>query len=301
MSGLKEIRRRISSVKSTKQITRAMKLVSAAKLRKAQEAAVGGRDFASQLEEVLEQVTQNLPKNYTNPLLEEAEKKEVVRVVFISGERGLCGAFNANLLKAVQAYSSEQKIEYVPIGRRAVAFAKARDWNTVSEYEGLPEDAGRWPIAEIIEKQVNDFLDGKVQEVVLFYTQFKTAMTQVVKSEKLLPFKIEANEQKVIPINKDVASKETPEAIEDREFKFDSPSEVIVYEMIPLLINTKLTQAALESKASEHASRMTAMDSATRNADELIDKLKLYYNRARQSAITTELIDIVGGAQAAQS
>jgi len=299
MSGLKEIRRRISSVKSTKQITRAMKLVSAAKLRKAQEAAVGGRDFASQLEEVLSQVTQNLPKNYTNPLLEEAQNKEVIRVVFISGERGLCGAFNANLLKAVQAYSSEQKIEYLPIGRRAVAFAKARGWNTVSEYEGLSEDAGRWPIAEIIEQQVNDFLEGKVQEVVLFYTEFKTAMTQVVKSEKLLPFKIEAAEQKVIPIKKNNAETDKEES-DDREFKFDSPSEVIVYEMIPLLINTKLTQAALESKASEHASRMTAMDSATRNADELIDKLKLYYNRARQSAITTELIDIVGGAQAAQ-
>ena len=112
MSGLKEIRRRISSVKNTKQITRAMKLVSAAKLRKAQEAAVGGRDFATRLEEVLEEVTQNLPKNYSNPLLEEPEKKEVVRIVFIGGERGLCGAFNTNLLKAVTAYTSEQKLEY---------------------------------------------------------------------------------------------------------------------------------------------------------------------------------------------
>lgn len=296
MSGLKEIRRRISSVKNTKQITRAMKLVSAAKLRKAQEAAVGGRDFATRLEEVLEQVTQNLPKNYSNPLLEEPEKKEVVRVVFIGGERGLCGAFNTNLLKAVNAYTSEQKLEYVPIGRRAVAFAKAREWNTVSEYEGLPEDAGKWPIAEIIEQQVNDFLEGKVQEVVLFYTQFKSAMTQVVKTEKLLPFKLD---QKHIAVKVE-ATEEAEQEEDDREFKFDSPSEVIVFEMIPLLINTKLTQAALESKASEHASRMTAMDSATRNADDLIDRLKLYYNRARQSAITTELIDIVGGAEAAQ-
>ena len=290
MSGLKEIRRRISSVKNTKQITRAMKLVSAAKLRKAQEAAIGGRDFASRLEQVLGEVTKNLPKAYSNPLLEEPEQKETIRVVFISGERGLCGAFNTNLLKAVSAYRSkaEQKLEFVPVGRRAVSFAKARDWNIVSEYEGLSEDAGNWPIAEIIEKQVNDFLEGKVQEVVLFYTQFKSAMTQVVQTEKLLPFKLNNKEASV-------------EQEEEREFKFDSSSEVIVYEMIPLLINTKLTQAALESKASEHASRMTAMESATRNADELIDKLKLYYNRARQSAITTELIDIVGGAQAANS
>jgi len=296
MSGLKEIRRRISSVKNTKQITRAMKLVSAAKLRKAQEAAVGGRDFATRLEGVLQEVTKNLPKNYSNPLLEEPDEKKVVRVVFIGGERGLCGAFNTNLLKAVKAYTSEQELEYVPIGRRAVAFAKAREWNTVSEYEGLSEDAGKWPIAEIIEQQVNDFLEGKVQEVVLFYTQFKSAMTQVVKTEKLLPFKLD---QKHIAVKQETAEQvETEE--DDREFKFDSPSEVIVFEMIPLLINTKLTQAALESKASEHASRMTAMDSATRNADDLIDKLKLYYNRARQSAITTELIDIVGGAEAAQ-
>ena len=144
MSGLKEIRRRITSVKNTKQITRAMKLVSAAKLRKAQDAAVGGRDFASRLEEVLQQVTQNLPKNYSNPLLEEPDKKEVIRVVFISGERGLCGAFNTNLLKAVDAYSSEQKIEYVPVGRRAVAFAKSKEWNTCLLYTSpSPRDRTR--------------------------------------------------------------------------------------------------------------------------------------------------------------
>lgn len=283
MASLKEIRRRITSVKNTKQITRAMKLVSAAKLRRAQEAALGGRDFSRRLEQVLQSVSENLPSNYSNPLLQEADKITTRRVLFIAGERGLCGAFNTNLFKAVEANKSAVQTEYVPIGRRSCAYARSKGLKIVDSYEGLPEDAGLWPIGDIIEKQVSDFLKGEIQEVILFYTEFVSAMTQNVKIETLLPFKL---------------SKNAEATEEQKQFKFDSSPEVIVYQMIPLLISTKLTQAALDSKASEHASRMTAMDSATRNADDLIDRLRLFYNRARQSAITTELIDIVGGAEA---
>lgn len=282
MASLKEIRRRITSVKNTKQITRAMKLVSAAKLRRAQEAALGGRDFSRRLEEVLNFVSENLPSSYSNPLLQEAEKVTCKRVIFIAGERGLCGAYNTNLFKAVEALKTSAELEFVPIGRRSCAYARSKGWKISASYEGLPEDASLWPIGEIIEKQVQDFLRGEIQEVILFYTEFVTAMTQNIKSERLLPFKLTSG----------TVSKS------ERQFKFDSSPEVIVYQMIPLLISTKLTQAALDSKASEHASRMTAMDSATRNADDLIDRLRLFYNRARQSAITTELIDIVGGAEA---
>ena len=263
-----------------------MKLVSAAKLRRAQEAALGGRDFSRRLEEVLHLVSENLPHGYSNPLLQEAEKVLRKRVIFIAGERGLCGAFNTNLFKAVEALKvsatkSLVELEFVPVGKRSCAYARSRGWNVVAAYEGLPEDVALWPIGEVIERQVQDFLKGEIQEVVLFHTEFVSVMTQNIKQEKLLPFQL---------LNVGISA--------ERQFKFDSSPEVIVYQMIPLLISTKLTQSALESKASEHASRMTAMDSATRNADDLISRLKLFYNRARQSAITTELIDIVGGAEA---
>lgn len=292
MSNLKEIRRRIGSVKNTKQITRAMKLVSAAKLRRAQEAAVSGRGFSERLKEVLATVSAAASSDFSHPLLEAREEVNARRVIVIAGERGLCGAYNTSVFKAVEKQdirAAECDLDFVPVGRRTVAYARQNSWKVSSEYEGLPEDAGRWPIAEIVEQQVRAFIAGECDEVVLYYTEFVSAMTQHVKREVILPFSVE--------LGTDTAQ-EGGEQLNDA--KTDPPAEELIGKMIPLLINTRLTQAALESKASEHASRMTAMDSATRNADELMDTLRLFYNRARQSAITTELIDIVGGAEAAQ-
>lgn len=286
MSGLKEIRRRISSVSNTKQITRAMKLVSAAKLRKAQDAAIGSRDYAAKLNNILAELKSALPKSYSHPLLEKRDEIKKQRLIFISGERGLCGGFNVNSQKALAAHldstRKETEVEVVAIGRRAVLSSKSMKLELVRAIEGQGEDISQWPLIEIANQAARDYQSGKIDEVVLIYTMFKSAVSQVVTTSSLLPFdfgQAEASETKEAP-------------------KCDPVSTAIVAKLIPALVQSQLTQAALESKASEHAARMTAMDSATRNASELIEKLKLHYNRARQSAITTELIDIVGGAEA---
>ena len=294
MSGLKEIRRRIGSVKNTKQITRAMKLVSAAKLRRAQEAAENGRSFGNRLQEVLASVLDDLPEGFSHPMLEARAKVKKRRILVIAGERGLCGGYNSNMAKALQAEvdSASCELDFVIIGQRGVLAADRYNWKVVDSHVRLPEDVGLWPVSEIGEQLIGAFGAGDCDEVVVFYTKFQSAMTQVVTREVLLPFaRIEAAS---------AGGEEIAEA-EDKQFsknKYDPSPERIVAQLLPLLLTTKVCQAGTESKASEHAARMTAMDSATRNADELIEKLRLYYNRARQSAITRELIDIVGGAEA---
>lgn len=286
MSGLKAIRRRIQSVKNTKQITRAMKLVSAAKLRRAQEAAENGRAYSRRLQKLLHDIMADLPDGFSHPLLERREEVRKRRVVIVGGERGLCGAFNTNTIKAAQAMvrTSAEELDFVMVGRRAKAAAQRFGWPAVAAYEGLPEDAGLWPTAEIAEQLMTDYVKGEIDEVVFVYTTFKSAMSQEVTTEVLLPFtpppKVEG------------------ELVVQGKILYDPEPKVLLETLIPLLVKTRLMQAGLESKASEHAARMTAMDSATRNADDLIERLRLFYNRARQSAITRELIDIVGGAEA---
>jgi F-type H+-transporting ATPase subunit gamma len=261
-----------------------MKLVSAAKLRRAQDAAQGGRSFSSRLGSVMSQVAAALPADFSHPLFEERDEIRTRGVVLIAGERGLCGAYNSNVFKS---YSAKDGVSDVPnrvmaIGKRSAEFSRRMKMDELGSYESLPENAGEWPIAEMVGQLIESFVSGECDEVVVYYTEFVSAMTQEVRREVLLPFSNdqESGDEEVSP-------------------KFDPRPEDILEKLVPLLVQTKLTQAALESKASEHAARMTAMDSATRNADELIDKLRLFYNRARQTAITTELIDIVGGAEAA--
>ncbi len=297
MSNLKEIRRRIGSVSNTKQITRAMKLVSAAKLRRAQDAATGGRDFSKRLDRILAELMSSLPEDFSHPLLEKREVIKKRRLVVVSGDRGLCGPYNTNVQKAVikelEASEAENvEVDMIAIGRRAVSSVNARGWNLVEGYESLATDPTEWPISEITTRCGNDFESEDCDEVILLYTHFHSAVSQEVTRVSLIPFEgtpvgTEAEDQ-----SKD----EEPASL--NKTKCDPDAESIVSELINVLISSKLTQAILESRASEHAARMTAMDAATNNASDLIGKLKLTYNRARQSAITTELIDIVGGAEA---
>ena len=212
------------------------------------------------------------------------------RVVVIAGERGLCGAYNTNVVKAVEAMrkSSSVELDFVTIGRRVKSAAQRFNWPVVMEFEGLPEDAGQWPSSQIGEALISDFASQKCDEVVLVYTTFKSAMSQEVTQEVLLPF---TSPQAV------GASGQAIQKVSGK-IEYDPAPGVILETLIPLLVKTKVCQAGMESRASEHAARMTAMDSATRNADDLIERLRLFYNRARQSSITRELIDIVGGAEA---
>ena len=287
---LKEIRRRITSVNNTRQITRAMKLVSAAKLRRAQDAAENQRSYSAKLNQVVRNALNSLQGEFTHPLIEKADEVKKRRVIVITGDRGLCGGYNASVIKAVAAQEDDASIELevVPVGRRSVSAGNSAGWQHVEEYQDLPESAADWPIDEIADSAIKAFTSSDCDEVVVYFTTFVSAMTQEVTREVVLPFSLE-----------DAEGEQAGEAA-DGVITFSPSPEEILKGLLPLLIKTKLAQAALESKASEHAARMTAMDSATNNANDLIDKLKLHYNRARQSAITSELIDIVGGAEAVQ-
>lgn len=290
MAGLKEIRRRISSVKNTKQITRAMKLVSAAKLRRAQDAAERGRSFGQKLQNIIGTLKSEMSGELVHPLLQNREQIKRRRIIAISGERGLCGAYNANVIKAIQAQelgNQNVSLDFIAMGRRTASTLARLGWNIVDQHVGLVEDANKWPIEQIIDSVCHDFINGSCDEVVIYYTKFISAMTQKVERTVLLPIGSEENLGHV-------------SSHQGGQTKFSPDPEKILTELIPLLVKAKLRQAGLESKASEHAARMTAMDSATNNANDLIEKLRLYYNRARQSAITRELIDIVGGAEAIQ-
>ncbi len=294
MSGLKAIRRRITSVKNTKQITRAMKLVSAAKLRRAQDAALSGRKYRDELIDLLETVRAELPPDFSHPLLERRAEIKRRRVLMMAGERGLCGAYNANIAKAVLANEEQWiaggKVDITPIGKQAGNACKRLEWPGAPFSEPLGDDAAEWPAAEIAAKLVAEYIDGQFDELVVYYTKFVSAMTQTVTRAVILPF---APEQ-IDSLEQQAREKQK----EARLTRFDPAPLTILTRLLPLLIGAQIRQAGLEAKASEHAARMTAMDSATRNADDLIGQLRLFYNRARQSAITRELIDIVGGAEA---
>lgn len=297
MSGLKTIRRRIASVKNTKQITRAMKLVSAAKLRRAQELAETGAAFSSHLDRVVATVLSGVQADFQHPLLEKRREINKQRFVVISGERGLCGGYNANVIKAVQGNEriSLETSEFVCIGRRTVSAARRLGWNIVAEHEQLAEDATKWPIDDIAETLIRDFSSGRCDEVVIYYTRFVSALNQQVTRVPLLPL---GSLTPVEEFSRDVAEGHRENSEVPGVVGFSPKPEEILRSLIPLLIKTKLYQAGLQAKASEHAARMTAMDAATNNANDLIDKLRLFYNRARQSTITRELIDIIGGAEA---
>jgi F-type H+-transporting ATPase subunit gamma len=292
MSGLKVIRRRINSVRNTKQITRAMKLVSAAKLRRAQDSAQNGDVFSKELGSVVDKLMADLSGKFSHPLLEKRETVNKRRILIIGGERGLCGGYNANLIKEVLTTerSSNISMDFIPIGRRAVSAARREGWKIFTEYQDLPEDASQWPTSDLAESLMVEFKKEECDEVVIYYTKFISALTQKVTREVLLPLESleDSTESK--------GGERTPFVKGSTGY---SPSaEQILTNLVPLLVKMKLYQAGLQSKASEHAARMTAMDAATNNANDLIDKLQLFYNRARQSTITRELIDIVGGAEA---
>jgi F-type H+-transporting ATPase subunit gamma len=284
MSGLKAIRRRISTVKNTKQITKAMKLVSAAKLRRAQDALEVSRSFIRELEASLAVVLRELGTEFEHTLL---TKRAVANrsIVIIGGERGLCGGYNANIIKALPAgdlLKGNAKKTLLPIGKRAEIGVKRLSVSIAPVAAGFYNDPSQWPVSDLANELAEAFTSGALDELAAVYTKFITPITQEVRTETLLPLTVNLTA---------VAAATNPYTI--------SPDPVTVFEgLIRVYISEKLRMFGLEARASEHAARMTAMDSATKNADELIDKLRLFYNRARQSAITRELIDIVGGAEA---
>ncbi len=288
MPSLLDMRRRIKSVKNTQQITKAMKMVAAAKLKRAQDRVTAARPFAVKMSGVLGNLSSRVGDEFSSPLLTERGDEKYLMVV-VSADKGLCGGFNANLIKAVQAFLLENKgksAEMIPVGRKARDFFKRRNTTFVEEYIGLTgsgtvkhEDA-----VEIAQNVIKTFTeDETIDKVFLVFTEFKTVLSQKPVVEQLLPIpKIEAEE--------DAAS---------AEYIYEQTPAEIFGKLLPKQVETQIYRAMLESVASEQGSRMTAMDSASKNAGELIDTLTLNMNRIRQAAITKEIIEVVSGAAAA--
>ena len=282
MANLKEIRNRISSVSSTMQITSAMKMVSAAKLKKAQDAIIAMRPYADKLSFLLAGLGQNLEEDTGNVYAEKRATRKVL-LVAISSNRGLCGAFNTNIIKAVKvasaSYPDNVVVEVLTIGKKAgdglKSYALAGDHSSI--YDDLIFDAS----ATVAKELIDAFIAEHYDEIRLIYNSFKNAATQTVKNEPFLPM---------------LAEEDASETTE--EYIFEPSAEEIVNELIPKALKIQLYKAIRDSFASEHGARMTAMHKATDNAKELRDQLKLTYNKARQAAITNEILEIVGGAEA---
>ena len=283
MANLKEIRNRINSVSSTMQITSAMKMVSAAKLKKAQDAITAMRPYAEKLTELIQNISSTLEGDAAGVYAEQREVNKVL-VVVITSNRGLCGAFNANVIKATRTlidvtYAGKQ-VDVLTIGKKGNDIVG----KTEPVYANRSDlfDALTFVNVEAVAQQIMDaFIEGAYDKVELVYNQFKNAATQVVQTEQFLPLK---------PIEK------TSNATVD--YIYEPSKGEIIMNLIPTSLKTQLYKAVLDSNAAEHGARMTAMHKATDNAKDLRDQLKLTYNKARQAAITNEILEIVGGAEA---
>ncbi|MCA1628810.1 MAG: ATP synthase F1 subunit gamma [Acidobacteria bacterium] len=296
MANLLDLRRRIKSVKNTQQITKAMKMLSAVNLRRAQERVLSARPFAAKMTEVLTELSGYADESYHHPLLD-ARGDSRYLLVLITADKGLAGGFNANLIKAAQAFLKEhdgKSVELLAVGRKGRDFYRRRSVEIVGEYIGLT-GKGRITYAEAVEvaedvmRRFRD--DETLDKVFIIYNEFRSVLQQRVVVEQILPV-ARAEEE---------TEGQTPQAETHIEYIYEQPPAEIFGKLLPRLIETQIFRALLESIASEQGARMTAMDAASKNAGELIDKLTLNMNRIRQAAITTEIIEVVSGSAAAQS
>ncbi len=293
MPSLKEVKNRINSVNSTQQITKAMKMVAAAKLRRAQDRIIQMRPYSQKLEAILENVTATLnTDSISNPFAEERAPQKVL-LVLITSDRGLCGGFNSNVTKAARQVMEEQyasqlksgNLELLCIGSKGLDFFKRRDYPINEQFANLFHNLNFDEVKKAAEYVMDGFLSGKYDRVDLIYNEFKNVATQLQKVEQFLPLQ---------GIAEDASQSSGPEI----DYIFEPDKEEIVSMLIPKTLKIIFYRALLESNAGEQGARMTAMDKATDNAAELLKELKLTYNRTRQAAITKEILEIVGGAEA---
>jgi len=286
MANLKEIRIRIGSVSSTMQITSAMKMVSAAKLKKSQDAITAMRPYSNKLSELMQgfsSASDSSSKSFT-----ENRQLNKVLVVAISSNRGLCGAFNANIAKEISILKSKDKfknskIDFLTIGKK-INDTLSKTETVIQNSSDVFDDLNYENVSNIANELINHFTSLNYDHIEIVYNSFKNAATQIIKSEQFLP----------IPVNEDTGS-------ENQDYIFEPSLESIANTLIPKSLKIQLFKAIRDSFASEHGARMTAMHKATDNASELRDELKLTYNKARQASITNEILEIVGGAEALNS
>jgi F-type H+-transporting ATPase subunit gamma len=283
MASLKAIRRRISSVQNTQKITKAMKMVSAAKLRRAQDAATSSRPYAEKLTAMLSNVAARVGTG-SHPLLQSRDDVKSIHLLLITADRGLCGGYNANLIRKTSAFLNEQGLDRVRItcvGRRGFDFFKKRGVSIADKhinlFGGMTHELGQ-TLSEGLQKE---FIAGETDAVYLIYNQFKSALVQTPVVERILPLQPEVEQEAVLT-----------------DYLYEPEAGQLLDRLLRQYITVVIYRAFLEATASEHGARMTAMDSATSNASDMIDRLTLDMNRARQAGITKELMEIVGGAEA---
>ena len=292
MSGaLKEVRNRIKSVQSTQQITKAMKMVSAAKLRRAQDAITQMRPYAQKLQEMLGNIVSSGDGNVSMDLATERPVEKVM-IIVVTSDRGLCGGYNSNLIKLAKQtirekypnQSAKGNVQILPIGKKGYEHFSKNGFKVVDAYWDIFTGLSFDKVQAAAKYAMNAFANKEVDAIEVIYSEFKNAATQKFIAEQFLPVK-------------KVAETDTKKKA---DFIFEPSQEVLIVELMPKILNTQLYKAVLDANASEHGARMTAMDKASDNANELLKTLKISYNRARQAAITTELTEIVSGAAALQ-
>jgi F-type H+-transporting ATPase subunit gamma len=290
MSGaLKEVRNRIKSVQSTQQITKAMKMVSAAKLRRAQDAITQMRPYAQKLQEMLGNIVSNSDGDVKVALAAERPIEKVL-VIVVTSDRGLCGGYNSNLIKLAKqvikdkyvAQQAKGNVQILPIGKKGYEHFVKNGFKVVDQYWDIFTGLSFDKVQAAAKYAMDAFANKEVDAVELVFSEFKNAATQQYIAERFLP----------------VAKTDKPAGQKNADFIFEPSKDVLIAELMPKILNTQLFKAVLDGNASEHGARMTAMDKASENANELLKALKISYNRARQAAITTELTEIVSGAAA---
>jgi F-type H+-transporting ATPase subunit gamma len=291
MANLKVIRIRITSVKSTRQITSAMKMVSAAKLRKAQDKIVRLRPYANKLHEILVGLSQSLADSEIDNIYGRVSSPEKILVVVITSNRGLCGAFNTNVIKETkriitEKYSEQYKnnnLWLLPIGKKGFDYFRKQKVNMLRDQNNLLQDLTFGNVAEVVEQVMNSFTSGEFDRVELIYNQFKNAAVQNLTTELFLPVEsVSAGKSKTIPV----------------DYIYEPGREEIIKELIPKSLKIQFYKAVLDSFVAEHGARMTAMHKATDNATSMIRDLTLQYNKARQATITNQILEVVSGAEA---
>lgn len=286
MANLRAIRKRISSVKSTQQITRAMKVVSAVKLRRAQDGINAARPYARKMREVVTAVAGRAGSD-AHPLLTAREAKKLA-LLLVTSDRGLCGSFNAGLSRAVYRFLNEHRGAYEEItlfvvGRKGRDFFRRREIPIRKEYIGVLGSVSRHHAETIANDLIGGFLAGEFDEVQIAFNEFRSAISQIVRFEKMFPIALESSGKT---------------GGDEVDYLYEPSREEILATLLPKYVQTQILRVLLESVAGEHGARMTAMDSATNNSVDMISRLTLKMNRARQATITTELIEIVSGAEA---
>ena len=292
MASLRDIRKRIRSVKNTRQITKAMKMVSAAKLRKAQDAILAARPYATMLDQIIADLSaRSGDENLTHPLLV-ARPVRKVELVLLTSDRGLAGGFNSNVIRRANRFLYEntamERIQLATVGRKGNDFFRNRGQSIRKDFGGLYQRLNYRAAADVAEELVASYLNGEVDAVHIVYNEFVTAITQKVTVAQLLPLQ-------TLGTPGQAPSEGAPALV---DFKYEPDRQAVLDRLVPQAVNIKLYRALLESVASEHGARMSAMENATSNASDMIGSLTLTYNRTRQAVITKELMEIVSGAEA---